>query len=197
MQPDSTNPDPTSDDWRLMQEVASGDERAVGELYDRFGALVYKSCRQVLYSAAESEDASQEVFVRLWRTADRFDPHRAKLVTWVMLITRRLLIDRLRKQTVRAERLGVDEIGIKLQDPNKTAKEQESSLEERAKLAHRLRDLPDLQRAVIERAYLHGFSLREIATQLETPLGTVKSALSRGLGKLRERALNDRGSGRV
>lgn len=178
-----------------MREVSAGDESAVGELYDRFGALVYKSCRQVLHSSAEAEDATQEIFVRLWRTADRFDPHRAKLVTWVMLITRRLLIDRLRKQTVRAERLGADESGVSLQDQGLGVQAQETSLEDRNKLALRLRELPDLQRAVIERAYLQGFSLREIATQLETPLGTVKSALSRGLGKLRDRASADRGAG--
>ncbi len=195
MQPDSPKSTPRNDDWRLMREVFSGDESAVAELYDRFGALVYKSCRQVLRSTAEAEDATQEVFVRLWRTADRFDPHRAKLVTWVMLITRRLLIDRLRKQAVRAERLGLDDAGVQVQDRSSGVKEQEDSREERSKLAARLCDLPDLQRAVIERAYLQGFSLREIAAQLDTPLGTVKSALSRGLGKLRDRASFERGSG--
>lgn len=195
MQTETSHPGPPSEDWNLMQRVSSGDEASIGELYDRFGALIYKSCRQVLHSAAEAEDASQEVFVRLWRTADRFDPHRAKLVTWVMLITRRHLIDRLRKQTVRAERLGVDEFGVKVEERSKGVSGPAESQEERAKLAYRLRDLPDLQRAVIERAYLQGFSLREIATQLDTPLGTVKSALSRGLAKLRERAIGDRGAG--
>ena len=76
------------EDWELMQEVASGDEKAANLLYDRFGALVFKTARQVLPTRAESEDAVQEVFVRLWKTADRYDPTRAKLVTWVMLITR-------------------------------------------------------------------------------------------------------------
>jgi RNA polymerase sigma-70 factor (ECF subfamily) len=76
-------------DWQLMQRVAASDEAALDELYARFGVLVYQSARQVLGTRPETEDAVQEVFVRLWRTADRFDPHRAKLVTWVMLITRR------------------------------------------------------------------------------------------------------------
>ena len=67
----------------------------------RFGALVYKLSIQFLSNNAEAEDAVQEVFVRLWKTADRFDPRKAKLVTWVMLITRRHLIDCIRRKTVR------------------------------------------------------------------------------------------------
>ena len=90
-------------DWLLMHRVAAGDEEAVAELYDRFGTLVFKVARQLLPNAAEAEDAVQEVFVRLWKTADRYDPRRAKLVTWVMLITRRHLIDRLRRSAVRPD----------------------------------------------------------------------------------------------
>ena len=76
------------EDWALMRRVATGDEAAISDLYDRFGALVFKTSRQVLTSRAEAEDAVQEIFIRLWRTADRFDPRRARLVTWVMLIAR-------------------------------------------------------------------------------------------------------------
>jgi len=90
-------------DWELMQRVATSDEAAIDALYARFSVLVFQSARQVLGSRAETEDAVQEVFVRLWRTADRFDPNRAKLVTWVMLITRRHLIDRLRRQSAGPE----------------------------------------------------------------------------------------------
>ncbi len=84
-----------------MRRVAIGEEDAITELYDRYGALVYKLSIQFLSNNAETEDAVQEVFVRLWMTADRFDPRKAKLVTWVMLITRRHLIDRIRRKTVR------------------------------------------------------------------------------------------------
>jgi len=182
-------------DWELMQRVAADDEAAIEELYARFGARVFQSARQVLRTRAETEDAVQEVFVRLWQTADRFDPQRAKLVTWVMLITRRHLIDRLRRQSARPERSGLDE--TRLDDGRTTSAAgwnrsdgrlgvDEEASESRERLRRQLQRLPELQRTVIERAYLQGFSLREIAAQLDAPLGTIKSALSRGLAKLRE-----------
>lgn len=173
------------DDWMLMRRVAAGEEEAVAALYDRFGALVYKAARQVLNSRAEAEDAVQEVFVRLWRTADRFDPRRARLVTWVMLIARRHLIDRLRRKGARPEQLGLDSGTEGGQIANRPPPEQPA--EASPKLRERLRELPELQREVIERAYLQGFTLREVSQQLNSPLGTVKSALSRGLQRLRDR----------
>jgi RNA polymerase sigma-70 factor (ECF subfamily) len=175
-------------DWELMQRVAASDEAALDELYRRFGSLVFQSARHVLRSRAETEDAVQEVFVRLWRTADRFDPHRAKLVTWVMLISRRHLIDRLRRQSARPDRSELDagraDAGGAVARPEPVGSAE--GAEGRDRLRRQLNRLPELQRTVIERAYLQGFSLREIAEQLQTPLGTIKSALSRGLTRLRE-----------
>lgn len=189
-------PDPSSDsapepdpaleaDWRLMQRVAEGDQSAVAELYDRFNVLVFQAARQVLNSRAEAEDAVQEIFVRLWRTADRYDPNRAKLVTWVMLIARRHVIDRLRRRSVRPDQ-GAGE-GPALDQSPAAQRERGPEEAEREKIRARIAELPALQRTVIERAYLQGFTLREISEQLQAPLGTVKSALSRGLGRLRDR----------
>ncbi|MBM4105165.1 MAG: sigma-70 family RNA polymerase sigma factor [Phycisphaerae bacterium] len=175
----------SDEDLNLMRRVAEGDERAIADLYDRFGALVFKASRQVLTSRAEAEDAVQEVFIRLWRTADRFDPGRAKLVTWVMLICRRHLIDRLRRRSVRPDQ-GVGE-GPALDQAPSRAERPRPEVDEREQIRSRIAELPSLQRTVIERAYLQGYTLREISDQLQMPLGTVKSALSRGLGRLRDR----------
>ncbi len=181
--------DTSHDDWMLMQRIAAGDEQAIRSLYDRFGTLVFKSARQVLSSRAEAEDAVQEIFVRLWRSADRFDPRRAKLVTWVMLIARRYLIDALRRKTSRPTTSLLDEESR--QDPRTDRDNQPSQPtlddESRARLKQRLEELPTLQRLVIEKAYFEGLTLREVSEQLEAPLGTVKSALSRGLLRLRDR----------
>ncbi|MFO0784386.1 MAG: sigma-70 family RNA polymerase sigma factor [Phycisphaerales bacterium] len=172
-------------DWAFMQRVAQGDETAMGELYDRFGGLVFKAARQVMPSRAEADDAVQETFIRLWQTADRFDPHRAKLVTWVMLIARRHLIDRLRRKSARPEQLGYDATSEVLGPEHDTP--EPGGSHDLETLRRRVAELPDLQRVVIERTYLQGFTLREVSEQLGTPLGTVKSALSRGLARLRDR----------
>lgn len=177
----------TDEEWILMSRVASGDETAISELYERFGALVFKAARQVLNSRAEAEDASQEIFVRLWKTADRFDPRRARLVTWVMLIARRHLIDRLRRKVARPEVLGLETENEGGFIPEGSTKEPVVPVESNPALAARIQELPALQREVIERTYLKGFTLREVSEQLNAPLGTVKSALSRGLARLRER----------
>lgn len=177
-------------DWMLMHRVASGDEDAVKELYDRFSSLVFKVAVQLLPNRAEADDAVQEVFVRLWQTADRYDPRRAKLVTWVMLIARRHLIDRLRRHAVRPGASSFEE-DLTGSGPEDGPDRQPQETERNDRLLMRIAELPDLQRLVIERAYLQGFTLREVSKQLDAPLGTVKSALSRGLARLRERAKTD------
>ena len=177
-------------DWMLMHRVAAGDEAAVAELYDRFGSLVFKVARQLLPTRGESEDAVQEVFIRLWQTADRYDPRRATLVTWVMLLARRHLIDRLRRNAVRgtATTFQPDAPGT---GTDAAPEDKPQDDERNRRLLERIAELPELQRVVIERAYLQGYTLREVSVQLEAPLGTVKSALSRGLARLRERAKAD------
>ncbi|MFN0011230.1 MAG: RNA polymerase sigma factor [Phycisphaerales bacterium] len=178
-------------DLELMQGVAAGKPESVAKLYDRFGSLVYRMAYQALPARAEAEDAVQEVFVRLWRTASKYDPARAALVTWVMLISRRYLVDRLRRarSSLRAGTLDERQAG------NDRAAEQTEALSDRhervASLMKHIDQLPDLQRTVVVRAYLNGQTLRQIGEELNTPLGTVKSALSRALVRLRERELSE------
>lgn len=171
----------------LMRRVEAGAEGAFDELYDRFGALVFKMAFQALPSRAEAEDAVQEVFLRLWKTAGRYDNDKAALVTWVMLITRRHIVDRLRRTKARIKAGGLNEEWAESasSDPVSTPGETEERL---ANLLTRLETLPDLQRTVVQRAYLGGQTLRQISQELDIPLGTVKSALSRALARLRERS---------
>jgi RNA polymerase sigma-70 factor (ECF subfamily) len=180
-------------DYRLMRRVALGEEDAVAEIYDRYCALVYKLSIQFLSNNAEAEDAVQEIFVRLWKTADRFDPRKAKLVTWVMLITRRHLIDRIRKKTIRPKQQEYTEQN----EVSATETPEQSNIlthERNAQLWEAMQSLSEMQRMVIERVYFQGFTLREVSRQLDKPLGTVKSSLSRGLLRLRERGIKDASS---
>lgn len=172
-----------------MRRVAESLPEAVGELYDRFGSLVYRLAFQAMPTRAEAEDAVQEIFVRLWRTAGRYDPKRAALVTWVMLISRRHLVDKLRRTRarIRAGSLEASPQGEAVAAGLGSGSRLERD-ERFAALLRRIETLPDLQKTVVLRAYLGGQTLRQIGEELGTPLGTVKSALSRALVRLRERA---------
>ena len=173
-----------NEDWILMQQVAQGKESALRTLYDRFGNLVFRNACQVLGSVSEAEDATQEVFVQIWKTSERYDPTRSKLITWVMLISRRMFIDRLRRRMVRPNSISLDE---GLHDIASVDTQDNEIKESSAAIRRRMSELPELQREVIERVYLQGYSLREVAEQRNMPVGTIKSALSRGLGRLREK----------
>lgn len=173
-------------DLDLMRRVAAGDQQAVADLYDRFGSLVYRMAYQSMPTRGEAEDAVQEVFVRLWKTAKRYDPKRAALVTWVMLISRRHLVDKLRRHQARVRPTPLDE-GL-LTPVGGAGETPDMERDERfAAVIERVNDLPELQKTVIIRSYLGGQTLRQIADELHTPIGTVKSALSRALLRLRER----------
>jgi RNA polymerase sigma-70 factor, ECF subfamily len=173
-------------DLALMQRVAANEEEAVAELYDRFGSLVYRMAYQAMPTRADAEDAVQEVFVRLWKTAKRYDPKRAALVTWVMLISRRHLVDKLRRTQARVKASSLEAGQETPRIPvDMTRLEQD---ERYSTLLTKVATLPELQRTVVMRAYLGGQTLRQIGEELDTPIGTIKSALSRALVRLRERA---------
>ena len=108
-----------------------------------------------------------------------------------MVITRRHLIDRLRRKRVRPLDLSLEgepagREAYASEEPGRLEKTERNQL-----LLSRIEELPVMQREVIERAYLQGFTMREVAEQLDAPLGTVKSALSRGLARLRDRLADD------
>lgn len=177
-------------DLDLMQRVAENDPESVAHLYDRFASLVYRLAFQAMPTRADAEDAVQEIFVRLWRTADRYDPKRAALVTWVMLISRRHLVDRLRRTKARVKAMSLDDRQSSADGREQMQPATGLSLEESERfgeLMNRVNKLPDLQKTVVTRAYLGGQTLRQIGEELNTPIGTIKSALSRALVRLRER----------
>ncbi len=174
-------------DLDLMRRVATSDAAAVEQLYDRFGSLIYRMAYQSMPTRADAEDAVQEVFVRLWRTASRYDPKRAALVTWVMLISRRHLVDKLRRSQARVKTSSMD-AGPVAESRGTPADLSRLEKDERFEgLLSRVAALPELQRCVVTRAYLGGQTLRQIGQELNTPIGTIKSALSRALVRLRER----------
>ena len=177
-------------DLDLMRRVGENEPEAAARID---GFLVYRLAFQAMPTRADAEDAVQEICVRLWRTADRYDPKRAALVTWVMLISRRHLVDRLRRTKARVKAVSLDD-----KQPQRGGEQSESDSgaameqnERFGELMRRVNKLPDLQRTVVTRAYLGGQTLRQIGEELNTPIGTIKSAPSRALVRLRERGPNE------
>lgn len=174
-------------DEDLMRRVAENDEAAIAELYDRFGRLVYRLAFQMTPTRADAEDAVQDIFVRLWRTAGKYDVERAALSTWIVLLSRRYLVDRLRRAKTRVKsKVMFEEKWMSTKD--ELAPTDEVVTEEHYEsLMEKIDQLPDLQQTVVKRAYLGGQTLRQIGIELDRPLGTIKSTLSRALVRLRER----------
>src|SRR5512144_2574552 len=132
-------------DLDLMRRIAADDQEAVALLYERFGSLIYRMAYQSMPTRADAEDAVQEIFVRLWRTAGRYDPKRAALVTWVMLISRRHLVDRLRRAKARLRPSALDE---RQSTPEAMAVGPESGIDRDERfgaLLQRIAKLPELQ----------------------------------------------------
>lgn len=165
----------------LLARVAGGDGTAVREVMSHYGSLVWSLARRWSPDRAEAEDATQEIFVDLWRSAARFDPSRMTEAGWVAMVARRRLIDRSRRR-------GRQPALVELPDGFDLADEQEVDLDREARAAQAraaLTALPDAQRQALELALVHGRTHEEIARETGTPLGTVKSHIRRGLQRAR------------
>jgi RNA polymerase sigma factor (sigma-70 family) len=169
-------------DEALVALVARADEDALAELYDRFGRVAYGLALRIVRDPALAEDAVQEGFLAVWRSATRFVAERAKASTWILTLIHRRAVDLVRKeQPRRAEPLETA--------PRESADDTEDQAWlrlRRAKVQEAMKRLPDKQREALELAYYGGFTQSELADRLGEPLGTIKSRMFSGLASLRE-----------
>jgi len=172
-------------DEALVALVARGDEEALAALYDRLGRVAYGLARRVLRDERLAEDAVQEAFLAVWRSAVAFRADRAKASTWILTLVHRRAVDLVRREERRrAEPL---DAGPQVQAVGSEGTEEAAWLRfERERVQTALASLPDLQREAIELAYYGGFSQSELAERLGVPLGTIKSRMFAGLARLRE-----------
>lgn len=168
----------------LLTRIANGDTEAVDECIDRYGGLVWSLARRLSSSVADAEDAVQEVFVDLWKNADRFRGELAGEVTFVAMLARRRLIDRLRKSRRELESQPIDELTLQLASPPQTSPAELA--EEVARAAACLERLRKDERKVLELSIYHGLPQTRIAEQTGLALGTVKTRARRGLSQLRD-----------
>jgi RNA polymerase sigma factor (sigma-70 family) len=169
-------------DEALVALVARGDEPALAELYDRFGRVAYGLAFKVLRDRALAEDAVQEAFLAVWRSAGRFIAERAKASTWILTLVHRRAVDLVRRQQQRR----AEPLETVAQASGETTEEQAWLRLRQARVREALCKLPDQQREALELAYFGGFTQSELADRLGEPLGTIKSRMFAGLARLRE-----------
>jgi RNA polymerase sigma-70 factor, ECF subfamily len=171
-------------DEALVALVARGDEDALAELYDRVGRVAYGLALRVLRDERHAEDAVQEAFLQVWRSAATFRAERAKASTWILTLVHRRAVDLVRREERRqADPLTDDSAaGVGREETDEAA----WLRFERERVQAALKQLPDVQREALELAYYGGFSQSELAERLGVPLGTIKSRMFAGLARLRE-----------
>jgi RNA polymerase sigma-70 factor, ECF subfamily len=167
----------------MLQRIASGDPAAVRECIETFGPLVWSIARRLSRTPSDAEDATQEIFLDIWRSAGRYDASQGSDKVFIATIARRRLIDRLRKSSAEPPMDPVERLdAVEWSAPGNLG---ETSVEAE-QAARVLAELRPEQRQVLELGLLHGLSQSEIATRLKMPIGTVKSFMRRGLIKVRE-----------
>jgi RNA polymerase sigma-70 factor (ECF subfamily) len=167
----------------LLEQVAAGDQSAVGKVLDQYGDLVWSLARRFLGNSPEAEDAVQDIFIAVWTSAERYKPELASEVTFIATIARRRLIDRLRKNSRTPDSESYDE-GIASQNSDSVNRITENV--EVQNVVRVLNDMPEEHREILSMSVYEGYSHSEIADRLDIPLGTVKTRVRRGLIHIRE-----------
>lgn len=169
-------------DEELLEAIARGDDSALAALYDRFGRLAYGLAYRILRDQALAEDAVQEAFLAVWRSADAYSRERAKPATWILTLVHRRAVDLVRRE----DRRRGDPLDEAPEAAAAPVSEEVDLRERRSAVQSALAQLPDTERQALELAYYGGYTQSELAERLGVPLGTVKSRMFSGLSRLRE-----------
>lgn len=167
----------------ILQRIADGDQAAVQECMKSYGGLVWSLARRMLRNTEDAEDAVQEIFLEIWKNAERFDPSQASETTFVAMIARRRLIDKIRHVQRRISADSLDDI---LAEPSVRSDKTIQTNVEAREAAKAMDQLRPEQRQVLQLSIVHGLSHQEISDTTGMPLGTVKTHARRGLLQVRE-----------
>ena len=174
-------------DVQIIQRIVAGDQRALGELYDRWCKQAFSLARRVCADEGLAEDVVQEVFIAFWREPGRFDPTRGAFSSWLLTLVHHKAVDAVRRESaIRRRTVPAAEDGEEWSVAPGPGADQAAL---GAVVAGQVRDalgrLPDEQREALALAYYGGYTQREVATLTGVPLGTVKSRMFTGVQRLR------------
>lgn len=175
-------------DLELIRRVAHRDQAAFDALYDRYAGLVFSLAFRILGSRPDAEEVVLDVFAQAWRLAERYDAGKSRVDSWLLMMTRSRALDRLR-QRQRDARVDEASESLAAEALNAAVPGPEDDIlvaERRRAVVEALGELPEAQRRALELAYYKGLSQTEIAEATGEALGTVKTRMRLGLGKLRD-----------
>lgn len=179
------SPPPSLSDAELLHRIARRSSEALAELYDRHASSLLSMARRMLRQREDAEEVLQEVFIHVWRRAHTYESRRASVTSWLFLITRSRVIDRLRSRRTSERTLaGL----LHERPPDKVSPQGAANVlarQRQQRVLEALAGIPDAQRQVLELAFFDGLSHSQIARHLEIPLGTVKTRSVLGMKKLR------------
>jgi RNA polymerase sigma-70 factor (ECF subfamily) len=167
----------------VLQKIAAGDKAAVDECLKTYGGLVWSLARRMLRNSDDAEDAVQEIFLDVWKNAGKYDESQASETTFIAMIARRRLIDRIRFASRRISADGLDDV---LAEPMDRADRKMQTTLEANDAVKALNALRPEQRQVLQLSIVQGLSHQEIADRIGIPLGTVKTHARRGILQARE-----------
>ncbi len=170
---------------QVMAAVAGGDRRAFGQLYDEFAPRVYAVCRAVLRDDAHAEEVSQEVFLKIWELAERYNPNRGTVASWIAMLAHSMAVNRVR--SVEAARSRDQKFAVQSHCGEAIDGVSDELLRraEQDEVRTALRTLTAVQHEAIMLAFYLRHTHVEMSQILGIPLGTVKSRIHDGLGRLR------------
>ena len=174
-------------DRDLMDRVAQGDSEAFEQLSERYRPLIYSTAMKVLNHFDDAQDVTNDVLISIWQKAKSYQSAKGSLVTWICTTTRNRSIDRVRSFQRRAALYDRYENSLRKDEPQmtRTSREELYRSDARQILESAVVELSAEQREVIELAYFEGLTQKQISDRLESPLGTVKARIRRGLQRLR------------
>jgi RNA polymerase sigma-70 factor, ECF subfamily len=162
----------------LREQPAAG----VAALYDRYGRLIFSLALRIVQDHGAAEEITQDVFLRCWRSIDRYHAQQGSLAAWLLAITHHRAIDELRSRRGKDLRREISDEAI---HPLAAPDTGYDAALLRGEVQEALHLLPPAQRDVIELIFWGGLTRREVAERLQLPLGTVHTRLRLGMEKLR------------
>lgn len=180
-------PDDPERDRALMRRVREGDEDAFTALYDRYAAQVNGVALSILRSPALAEEATHDVFLRLWQQPASFDPARGSFAGWLLRVARNRAIDVLRRRREESGNGPDSDVTSWIVDPGPGPEDEALDRMRRQMVREALGALTPDHRQLLELAYFAGLSQSQIAAHLGRPLGTVKSQIRAAMGRLADR----------